>query len=138
MGYLLTEGHLLIMGKFKAAKSSFASGAPPCPVSIDGAKPLNKGEMLAEYNGLLIILAAIIEHNNGRIIVTEDSITTVKRQRRVLQIVPGHTGLSLQFNDFKEEALTTEPEEAHDFLGSSVAQEAREFLAKQRETNDSK
>lgn len=126
------------MAKLKPSKSSYASGAPPCPVTIEGAKPLNKNDMLGEYNGLLIVLAAIIEKNKGRVMVSEDDIAIVKRQKRVLQIIPGVMGLSLQFNDFKEDNTLVEPEETHDFLASSVAQEAREFLAKQRETNDSK
>ncbi len=125
------------MRKLKPIKSAFASGVPPCPVTLEGDKPFKKDEILSAYNGLLIVLAAIIEQNKGRVIVSEDSIATVKRKKRVLQIVPSHVGVSFQFNDFKDEDVISVPEEIHDFLGSALAQEAREFLAKQKENHDS-
>lgn len=120
--------------KIKKNKSAFASGAPPCSVSIEGSKPLNRLDTQKEYNGLLVVLAAILEQNNGRVLVSQEALDTVRRQKRVLQIVPAELSLSVQFDTFTED--TTEPETVEDnnFLESSIAQEAREFLAKQKET----
>ena len=127
------------MPKLKRVKSSYASGVAPCPVKIEGSKSLNKTELLAEYNALLIVMAAFVEQNEGRILISRDAFDTVKRKGRVLQIKPGSDmTLFVQFDTFQEkEQKLSEPEDTN-FLASSVAQEAREFLAKQRETNDSK
>lgn len=125
--------------KIKKAKSVYATGTPPCPVSIAGAiKPRTADEMRHEYNGLLITLAAILEQNNGRVLVTQENIDAVKRQKRVLQLIPGPLALSVQFDTFKEEPVAppvVAPES--NFLASDVAQEAREYLAKQKENHDS-
>jgi len=127
------------MAKLKKTKSAYASGAPPCPVTMEGSKPARtKEEMVAEYNAFLILFAAFIEQNNGRVVVSYDAIEAVKKQKKVLQIAPGQTGLNVQFTTFQETPVTLPPVEESKFLDSSVAQEARDFLAKQREQNDSK
>jgi hypothetical protein len=123
--------------KLKKSKSAYATGAPPCPVTIEGgSKFLNASEKLQEYNGLLIVLAAILEQNNGRVIVPIEAINTVKKQKRILQLRQSEFGLSLQFDTFQEETAVPQVQEEKHFLESSVAQEARDFLAQQRKTND--
>lgn len=126
--------------KIKKRKSAYASGMPLCPVTIDGAvKPRTLEEMRSEYNGLLITLAAILERNDGRIFVNYEDVDKVKRQKRVLQIIPGEVSLALQFNTSAKAAPTeSTTEAASSFLNSNAAQEARDYLAKQKENNDTK
>ncbi len=121
--------------KTKKLKSAYASGAPACAVSIQGAKKsLNKAEIQSEYNGLLISLAAILESNDGRVAISYDALNAVVEKKRVLQIVPAEFGVYLQFENTEEAQETPEVEEG--FLKSSVAQEARDYLNKQKENNE--
>lgn len=125
------------MGRLKIKnKSSYASGAPPCPVTIEGGKhPLSKAETLGEYNGLLITIAALLEDNNGRVLVSKESIDKVKKEKRVIRIIPGELSLSVEFDTFSDEPVIPVSDEESHFLDSAFAQEAREFLAKQKEEN---
>jgi hypothetical protein len=119
--------------KHKARKSSYAAGAPPCPVRVDRASRINQGSLRSEYNGLLITIAAMIEANGGQFTIPEECLNKVK-QGRVIQILVSPTELTIQFDTFG--ATEANEETDSNFLESQVAKDAREFLSKQKDIDD--
>lgn len=127
------------MKKLKAPKSLYASQAPPPKVRIKGASTkISLSDMRLEYNGLLAILASLMEVNGGKVMVDNDVLKRVVRDGRVIQIIPGELGTTLQFDYLveQEEAEVSAPIESNDFLASDVAAEALEYLANQRKARE--
>ncbi len=101
--------------------------------------------MRNEYNGLLAMFAAVIEVNNGQLLIEQRVLDKVVRDGRSIKIRPAELGWEFNFESIEEliESSETAPEEAsasakpNDFLNSDTAAEARKYLAQQRkEKND--
>jgi len=134
------------MKKLRSKRSLFASAAPPPTVTIKGAsKKISLQDMRNEYNGLLAMFAAVIEVNNGQLLIEQRVLDKVVRDGRSIKIRPAELGWEFNFESIEEliESSETAPEEAsasakpNDFLNSDTAAEARKYLAQQRkEKND--
>ncbi len=125
------------MRKTRAKKSLYASAAPPPTVSIRGAgKKISMADMKQEYNGLLAMFAVVMEANNGKLLIDNDTLKKVTKEGRTIQIVPGTLGYTFQFYTPEEPSVEEQVEEVteptKDFLGSATAAEAREYLAQQK------
>ena len=117
------------MKKLKSSKSLYASGIGPTKVKISGAGPMTKQELLADYNGLLVVLAALVEESNGRVVVGKDTINKIGNQGRTLQLKDGELSLAIQFTNFIERETKDAVNNERSFLDSDAAREAREYLS---------
>jgi hypothetical protein len=130
------------MKKLRPQKSMYASGSAN-RVRIDGSKKiLSKTELQIEVDGILRMLAALVEENRGTLSVTLESLRKVGQEGRILQIIPGQLGITVKFKEDENGTRTgTEAEgsevdsiRGEKFFESDAAREAREYL---RSTRDS-
>ena len=132
------------MKKLRPKKSMFASGSAQ-KVRIDGApKVLTREQLYGEVQGLLKILAGLVEQNRGVLSVSNETLQKVGQEGRVLQIDPGQFGVMLKFKEEVKDGRAEsnrEPEtegseadgvRAEGFYDSEFARETREYLRNQR------
>jgi hypothetical protein len=127
------------MKKIKRTKSLIASKDNNYAVQVKGDnKRLTRAEMKAEHDGLLAILAAMIEDSGGIIQVSKDTINKVTKAGRKLVLVNGKLTIGIQFDDYieKQEEKINDTDGKGNFLESTAARDARKYLEKLRGDSD--